>query len=125
MSTYWGYYCQACKEESEHWLNRGQEFLREYHALQLLMKQSEQTFDNLTVGIDGYDWAKGEMGEFFDKHSDHDIVLKNEYGNTEVIKEEYDLKSKSSQVLVEYLNVLEDAYTDLKSKAKAKAKAKE
>ena len=36
------------------------------------------------------------------------------------IKEEYELKSKSSQVLVEYLNVLEDAYTDLKSKAKAK-----
>ena len=37
-----------------------------------------------------------------------------------IIKEEYELKSKSSQVLVEYLNVLEDAYTDLKSKAKAK-----
>jgi len=37
-----------------------------------------------------------------------------------IIKQEYELKSKSSQVLVEYLNVLEDAYTDLKSKAKAK-----
>ena len=39
-----------------------------------------------------------------------------------IIKGEYELKSKSSQVLVEYLNVLEDAYTDLKSKAKAKTK---
>ncbi len=37
-----------------------------------------------------------------------------------IIKEKYDLKTKSSQMLVEYLHVLEDVYTDLKSKAKAK-----
>ncbi|MHA1488409.1 MAG: hypothetical protein ACTSRI_01995 [Promethearchaeota archaeon] len=40
-----------------------------------------------------------------------------------VIKKEYDQKSKSDQVLIEYLNVLEDAYLDLKAIARAEAKA--
>ena len=31
---------------------------------------------------------------------------------------EYDNKSKSDQVLIEYLNVLEDTYLNLRSKAK-------
>ena len=40
-----------------------------------------------------------------------------------VIKKEYDQKSKADQVLIEYLNVLEDAYLDLKATARAEAKA--
>jgi hypothetical protein len=37
-----------------------------------------------------------------------------------VIKSEYDKKSKAEQVLIEYLNVLEDSYFGLKSTAKSK-----
>jgi hypothetical protein len=37
-----------------------------------------------------------------------------------VIKEEYDKKSKASQVLIEYLSVLENSYLNLKSTAKSK-----
>ncbi|MFX1239478.1 MAG: hypothetical protein ACFE8P_17385, partial [Promethearchaeota archaeon] len=37
-----------------------------------------------------------------------------------VIKKDYDNKSKADQVLVEYLNVLEETYLNLKSKTKSK-----
>ena len=37
-----------------------------------------------------------------------------------IIKKEYDQKSKSDQVLVEYLNVLEDTYMDIKAAKKPK-----
>jgi hypothetical protein len=40
-----------------------------------------------------------------------------------IIKKEYDQKSKSDQVLVEYLNVLEDTYLDIKSAKKPKVTA--
>ncbi|MFX0105860.1 MAG: hypothetical protein ACFE75_10235 [Candidatus Hodarchaeota archaeon] len=40
------------------------------------------------------------------------------------IKRVYDQKSKATQVLIEYLTVLENSYTDIKAAAKAKAKAK-
>jgi predicted nucleic acid-binding protein len=36
-----------------------------------------------------------------------------------IIKNEYENKSKSDQVLLEYLNVLEDAYMEYKSKIKS------
>jgi hypothetical protein len=42
-----------------------------------------------------------------------------------IIKAEYEKKSKAEQVLVEYLNVLEDTYLESKSVTKTKAKAKE
>jgi len=42
-----------------------------------------------------------------------------------VIKKEYEQKSKADQVLMEYLNVLEDSYSDLKTAKKQAAKAKE
>ncbi len=41
------------------------------------------------------------------------------------IKQEYEVKSKSNKVLIEYLSVLESAYLDLKTKEKKKAKSKE
>jgi len=37
-----------------------------------------------------------------------------------VIKAEYDKKSKADQVLIEYLNVLENTYVNLKSATKSK-----
>ena len=41
-----------------------------------------------------------------------------------IIKNVYDQKSKSNQVLIEYLTVLENSYTDIKATIKAEAKAK-
>ncbi len=43
----------------------------------------------------------------------------------ETVKQEYNVKSKADKVLLEYLNVLEDAYFDLKYSKKKKAKAEE
>ena len=42
-----------------------------------------------------------------------------------VIKTVYNQKSKADQVLIEYLNVLENAYTNIKTIQKEKAKAKD
>ncbi|MFX1259558.1 MAG: hypothetical protein ACFFAN_17020, partial [Promethearchaeota archaeon] len=42
-----------------------------------------------------------------------------------VIKLEYNVKSKSDKVLLEYLTVLEDAYYDLKAEKKKKLKSEE
>ncbi|MHA2287359.1 MAG: hypothetical protein ACXABG_01105 [Promethearchaeota archaeon] len=42
-----------------------------------------------------------------------------------MILHQYDVKSKSNGVLIEYLNVLEDTYRPYKSKEKSKAKSKE
>ncbi len=39
-----------------------------------------------------------------------------------IIKKVYDQKSKANQVLVEYLTVLENSYSDIKAAAKAEAK---
>jgi len=41
-----------------------------------------------------------------------------------IIKKVYDQKSKASQVLIEYLTVLENSYTSIKAATKAEAKAK-
>ena len=42
-----------------------------------------------------------------------------------IIKTEYDSKSKSDQVLIEYLNVLEDSYLRLRSKSKSEESEEE
>ncbi len=41
-----------------------------------------------------------------------------------IIRKVYDQKSKANQVLIEYLTVLENSYSDIKAAAKAEAKAK-
>ena len=41
------------------------------------------------------------------------------------IKTVYDQKSKADQVLIEYLNVLENTYSNLKTAQKEAAKAKD
>ncbi|MFX0140497.1 MAG: hypothetical protein ACFFDN_43055, partial [Candidatus Hodarchaeota archaeon] len=51
-----------------------------------------------------------------------DLVFPKYLLNT--IKKIYDQKSKTSQVLVEYLTVLENFYANIKAAAKAEAKAK-
>lgn len=92
MSVNWGYYCQACEVETDHWLDHSEEALRQYIIIRTLMKQSKQQFDRLAVQVDNHDWvARDAMAEFFDEHGDHDIVLKNEYDDIKQVKpKEYD-----------------------------------
>ena len=61
--------------------------------------------------------------EYYALLSDYylDLVFPKYLLNT--IKKVYEQKSKASQVLMEYLTVLENSYTDIKAAAKAEAKA--
>lgn len=80
MSVYWGYRCQDCNQETDHWFNHGEEQLSEYFAAYQLIKEYQfRWFDiNLLGGSGFYD----EMQEFLDNHLRHNIVLCNEYGDT-------------------------------------------
>jgi hypothetical protein len=62
-----------------------------------------------------------------DRHNEYYALLSDFYVKlvfpkylVNIIKEEYEKKSKADQVLIEYLNVLENAYTNLKATAKSK-----
>ena len=41
MSTYWGYYCKNCKQESDHWFNHGEKLL---YLLLDMRKEVEGTY---------------------------------------------------------------------------------
>ena len=56
--------------------------------------------------------------------SDVDISLVYPRYILNTILHQYDVKSKSNGVLIEYLNVLEDSYRPYRSKEKSKAKSK-
>jgi len=58
--------------------------------------------------------------EFYALLSDFYLALMFPKYLLNIIKNEYENKSKSDQVLIEYLNVLEDAYMDYKVKSKQK-----
>jgi hypothetical protein len=58
--------------------------------------------------------------EYYALLSDIHLSLRFPKYNLSVIKNEYENKSKSDQVLIEYLNVLEDSYLEYKSKRKLK-----
>ncbi|MHA2035234.1 MAG: hypothetical protein ACW98X_02295 [Promethearchaeota archaeon] len=65
------------------------------------------------------------QNEYYALLSDFHLKLEFPKYLMNVIKTVYDQKSKSDQVLIEYLTVLENTYTNLKSAEKAKAKAEE
>lgn len=101
MSTYWGYYCLDCQDESDHWLNHGEAALREYFEITQMIEESGKEFIWLEIGIMGGDGFRGEMSEFLAKHWGHSIALRNEYGHTKPIKEK-DRQFMYSKLFDEY-----------------------
>lgn len=89
MSTYWGYCCLECNEETDRWFNHGQEKLREYFEFRQLIAQSGKTFRWIEIEYEvmGGGWAAGEMDDFLSTHEDHRIALKSEYGDIESLSE--------------------------------------
>ena len=77
MSTYWGYYCRTCSEESEHWHNRGEELLSEFYEARNAVRALQPIW--VTVSTISQ-WADLDMLIFLDDHEGHDIALHNEYG---------------------------------------------
>jgi len=63
--------------------------------------------------------------EYFALLSDFHIELSFPKYALNIIKNEYEKKSKADQVLVEYCNVLEDTYMSMKTETKSKAKTEE
>lgn len=77
MSTYWGYYCKTCEENSEHWFNHGEKQLEEFFIARGIINKYDFAFVKIyTLG----NWATGDIHEFLDRHEGHDICLHSEYG---------------------------------------------
>jgi hypothetical protein len=80
MSMYWGYYCEACDVESEHWYNHGEDKLREvYAAWPHVRAIRELAGGNIDVSVLG----QGTPWPFLEEHPDHPLMLINEYGDLE------------------------------------------
>ena len=62
--------------------------------------------------------------EYYSLMADYDVSLVFPKYSLNIIKKEYEVKSKSNLVLMEYLNVLEDSYLDMRANRK-KMKTKE
>ena len=84
MSTYWGYRCQDCSQDTEHWLNHGEMALSEFFLAHQLMHAYE--FGWVEISILGSASYLDEMRSFLDTHEGHDIVLANEYGETKPVE---------------------------------------
>lgn len=76
MSTYWGYYCPQCDQESEHWYNHGQEQLRRVLAMWPHVKAAQAIDPDVEVSLPG----TGSPWGFLAQHDGHPLVLSNEYG---------------------------------------------
>ena len=82
MSTDWGYKCNDCDIESDHWLNHGENTLTEayriYNELKLYNYQSGLV--TVTLEFDFSEYFISEIKEFLNEHSRHNMVLCSEYG---------------------------------------------
>ena len=83
MSTYWGYCCIDCGQETDFYFNHGEEKLIEFLDAKKIMKATKWTWVSLSLlGADAY---VDEIHEFLDTHDGHRIALKNEYGEIKPI----------------------------------------
>lgn len=80
MSTYWGYRCVDCNENSPAWFNHGESILREIAEFWDHIREIRRS---RSLYVSTQDPAHDtEPIEFFDAHSGHRVVLRNEYGDT-------------------------------------------
>lgn len=76
MSTYWGYRCETCNDDSESWLNHGEDTLvglaQHYNAYKPILYLPR-------VLISVYPYDSAPVG-FLQDHDGHVIVVLSEYG---------------------------------------------
>jgi len=84
MSTYWGLHCVTCDESTDHFANHGEAAIRQYAQLRELICGGDD-FDRLNIEIDGYSWMTGDLDDFWRRHAGHNIMLGNEYGESEAL----------------------------------------
>lgn len=82
MSTYWGYKCIDCNEESDHWLSHGEDTLREVYNLYIILdlKKYENRLVRVTLQFHLSRYFTAEIMAFLSEHSSHNMVLHSEYG---------------------------------------------
>jgi len=84
MSTYWGYRCNTCDEETDTFINHGEDTLEELvQIISLLSDNGHIRSPLITVDIPGYGYS--DYSTFIDKHINHDLCLMNEYGEIKPI----------------------------------------
>lgn len=79
MSTYYGYRCRTCNLDSERPFNHGEDCLREAYDVRKEIAAIRQCW-SLEIAFMGYG---GNCLEFLITHSEHDLCIYNEYGETE------------------------------------------
>jgi len=82
MSRYWGYYCLDCKEESGHWLNHGEDVLREFKEAMEYIADAP-IFDYVTIVIVADTFYDDLIKIWLSDHKHHRIILIDEYGYNE------------------------------------------
>lgn len=89
MSTYWGYRCETCDVNSEHWWNHANEELANIYRLWPMLKTTEQALDAAGIWhieithLNVHDFPSPL--EFLHEHDGHAIALCNEYNQIETM----------------------------------------
>ena len=81
MSTYWGYRCETCGENSDEWFNHGDADLAEMARQWPSVKSALATLEAANWRFDA---ALGcpDVLSFLRAHEGHTLVLRNEYDHT-------------------------------------------
>ena len=90
MSTYWSLHCKQCDLVStDDGINHGGHILRSIYALRdhIVAIETQDKSNYLSVEIMGHHGTM-DIWSFLKEHYDHEMDLKNEYGDTEPIEEE-------------------------------------
>ena len=86
MSTYWGYRCTKCEEQSELEYNRGQGILEELYKITKVLYENNIALSYCQIVVFGA--SVWELTRFILDHVEHNMVLISEYEDIEIIKEE-------------------------------------
>jgi hypothetical protein len=86
VSTYYGYYCASCREESDHWFNHGQNLLQTILALWPAVDALEKRAAALPEGwkflnVQFADRFESDVRQFLAEHYGHDLKIKSEYAS--------------------------------------------
>jgi hypothetical protein len=87
MSTHWGYRCEMCGTDSDHWYNHGDGDLAEIYHQWPKLRGIHDLFltAHWRLQLQCGDAYAAEVLNFLAAHDGHEIVLSNEYGNVKPI----------------------------------------
>jgi hypothetical protein len=84
MSTYWGYRCETCQVDTDmHW-NHGKDILRRLAPLAPALSKLNELSGYIDVRVSSR--SDEDIIAWLTRHEGHNLVLLNEYGETEPLE---------------------------------------